>query len=125
VARAKSSGYRGAGGAGNSVASSPGRTWREAALEGGRRNAPTSGIGPGTGGTYLTIANQTALDAWNDNTPLARNEFICWVEDAKQDMIRKSRIHRTEDVVGSGQGEGVDVIIWRPLLRPLVTRSSP
>jgi len=30
------------------------------------------------------IANATALDAWKDITPLARNEFICWVEDAKQ-----------------------------------------
>ena len=29
-------------------------------------------------------ANATALDAWKDITPLARNEFICWVEDAKQ-----------------------------------------
>ena len=29
------------------------------------------------------IANPTALDAWKDITPLARNEFICWVEDAK------------------------------------------
>jgi uncharacterized protein YdeI (YjbR/CyaY-like superfamily) len=28
-------------------------------------------------------ANATALDAWTDITPLARNEFICWVEDAK------------------------------------------
>ncbi len=30
------------------------------------------------------IANTAALDAWKDITPLARNEFICWVEDAKQ-----------------------------------------
>jgi hypothetical protein len=28
------------------------------------------------------IANDTALAAWKDITPLARNEFICWVEDA-------------------------------------------
>jgi hypothetical protein len=26
------------------------------------------------------IANPAALDAWKDITPLARNEFICWVE---------------------------------------------
>jgi Bacteriocin-protection, YdeI or OmpD-Associated len=32
------------------------------------------------------IANPAALDAWKDITPLARNEFICWVEDAKQEM---------------------------------------
>ncbi|MBI3691335.1 MAG: YdeI/OmpD-associated family protein, partial [Mycolicibacterium aromaticivorans] len=29
------------------------------------------------------LGNDTALAAWNDITPLARNEFICWVEDAK------------------------------------------
>lgn len=28
------------------------------------------------------IANIAALDAWKDITPLARNEFICWIEDA-------------------------------------------
>jgi hypothetical protein len=27
--------------------------------------------------------NPAALDAWKDITPLARNECICWVEDAK------------------------------------------
>ena len=32
----------------------------------------------------VLIANGTALAAWKDITPLARNEFICWVEDAKQ-----------------------------------------
>ncbi|HEY5010665.1 MAG TPA: YdeI/OmpD-associated family protein, partial [Acidimicrobiales bacterium] len=30
------------------------------------------------------VANAAAMDAWMDITPLARNEFICWVEDAKQ-----------------------------------------
>ncbi len=42
------------------------------------------------------IANATALDAWKDITPLARNEFICWVEDAKQEMTRErgpKRVH--------------------------------
>ncbi|MGA2123832.1 MAG: YdeI/OmpD-associated family protein, partial [Acidimicrobiales bacterium] len=29
-------------------------------------------------------ANTVALAAWNDITPLARNEFICWVLSAKQ-----------------------------------------
>ena len=27
------------------------------------------------------VANRVALDAWKDITPLARNEFICWVEE--------------------------------------------
>ncbi len=36
-----------------------------------------------------------ALEAWEDITPLARNEFICWVENAKQIETRKRRIKRT------------------------------
>ncbi len=49
------------------------------------------------------IANPMALDAWKDITPLARNEFICWVEDAKQEMTRERRIRRTEEELEEGQ----------------------
>jgi hypothetical protein len=49
------------------------------------------------------IANPTALDAWMDITPLARNEFICWVEDAKQEMTRERRIRRTKEELEEGQ----------------------
>ena len=49
------------------------------------------------------IANATALDAWNDITPLARNEFICWVEDAKQQTTRERRIRRTREELEEGQ----------------------
>jgi uncharacterized protein YdeI (YjbR/CyaY-like superfamily) len=49
------------------------------------------------------IANATALDAWRDITPLARNEFICWVEDAKQDATRERRIRRTKEELEEGQ----------------------
>jgi len=49
------------------------------------------------------IANPTALGAWKDITPLARNEFICWVEDAKQEMTRESRIRRTQEELEEGQ----------------------
>jgi uncharacterized protein YdeI (YjbR/CyaY-like superfamily) len=48
-------------------------------------------------------ANATALDAWKDITPLARNEFICWVEDAKQENTRERRIRRTEEELEEGQ----------------------
>lgn len=37
-----------------------------------------------------------ARQAWEDITPLARNEFICWVEDAKKPETRTSRIERTK-----------------------------
>lgn len=33
-----------------------------------------------------------ALATWTDITPLARNEWICWVEDAKQLKTRQKRI---------------------------------
>jgi uncharacterized protein YdeI (YjbR/CyaY-like superfamily) len=49
------------------------------------------------------IANSTALDAWKDITPLARNEFICWVEEAKQEMTRERRIRRTQEELEEGQ----------------------
>jgi uncharacterized protein YdeI (YjbR/CyaY-like superfamily) len=48
-------------------------------------------------------SNAIALDAWNDITPLARNEFICWVEDAKQDTTRARRIRRTQEELEAGQ----------------------
>jgi hypothetical protein len=48
------------------------------------------------------IANGSALAAWKDITPLARNEFICWVEDAKQEVTRKHRIRRTQEELEEG-----------------------
>jgi uncharacterized protein YdeI (YjbR/CyaY-like superfamily) len=47
-------------------------------------------------------ANATALDRWNDITPLARNEFICWVEEAKQQTTRERRIRRTQEELEEG-----------------------
>lgn len=47
-------------------------------------------------------ANSTALAAWNDITPLARNEFLCWVEDAKRDVTRQRRIRRTQEELEQG-----------------------
>jgi uncharacterized protein YdeI (YjbR/CyaY-like superfamily) len=49
------------------------------------------------------LANATALEAWNDITPLARNEFICWVEDAKRETTRERRIRRTQEELEEGQ----------------------
>ena len=48
------------------------------------------------------LANPPALALWNDITPLARNEFICWVEDAKQDKTRERRIRRTQEELQDG-----------------------
>jgi uncharacterized protein YdeI (YjbR/CyaY-like superfamily) len=49
----------------------------------------------------LTAA-PAALEAWQDITPLARNEFICWVEDAKQQTTRERRIRRTREELEEG-----------------------
>ncbi len=49
------------------------------------------------------IQSDAALAAWKDITPLARNEFICWVEDAKQETTRERRIRRTTEELEEGQ----------------------
>jgi len=42
----------------------------------------------------LTSAG-AARAAWEDITPLARNEWICWIESAKKPETRSHRIERT------------------------------
>ena len=49
------------------------------------------------------VVDATTLEAWNDITPLARNEFICWVEDAKQQATRERRIRRTREELEEGK----------------------
>ncbi len=48
-------------------------------------------------------ADPAALDRWNGLTPLGRNEFICWVEDAKQLPTRERRIGRTREELLEGK----------------------
>lgn len=38
------------------------------------------------------IANARALATWEDITPLARNEWICWISSAKKAETRTRRI---------------------------------
>ena len=49
------------------------------------------------------VVDAATLEAWNDITPLARNEFICWVEDAKQQATRERRIRRTLEELEEGK----------------------
>ena len=49
------------------------------------------------------IADSDATALWQDITTLARNEFICWVEDAKQESTRERRIRRTQEELEEGQ----------------------
>lgn len=43
------------------------------------------------------------LALWESLTPLGRNEFICWVEDAKQPATRQRRIVRTCEELREGK----------------------
>ena len=46
---------------------------------------------------------KTISGIWESLTPIARNEFICWVEDAKQENTRARRINRTLEELLDGQ----------------------
>lgn len=48
------------------------------------------------------LSDAAALVLWEDITPLARNEFICWVEEAKQPKTRERRIRRTREELLEG-----------------------
>jgi len=50
----------------------------------------------------LTSSPQS-LEAWEVITPLARNEWLCWVENAKLIDTRKHRIERTRDELVEGK----------------------
>jgi uncharacterized protein YdeI (YjbR/CyaY-like superfamily) len=47
--------------------------------------------------------HQTALATWDDITPLARNEWICWVESAKKQETRRKRIDWGCESLGEGK----------------------
>lgn len=49
------------------------------------------------------ISDPKALAAWEDITPLARNEWICLVVSAKQDETRTRRIERTRNQLSEGK----------------------
>lgn len=43
------------------------------------------------------------FELWQRVTPLGRNEFICWVDDAKQPTTRRRRIERTCEELSEGK----------------------
>lgn len=50
------------------------------------------------------LANDSsALERWEDLTPLARNEWICWIEDAKKSETRQRRIERLQNDLKDGK----------------------
>lgn len=48
-------------------------------------------------------ASKDLVEKWEDITPLARNEFICWVENAKKEETREKRITRTCEELSEGK----------------------
>jgi len=49
------------------------------------------------------VSDKSVHELWNGLTPLARNEFLCWVQDAKQDITRAKRIKRTIEELLEGR----------------------
>lgn len=47
--------------------------------------------------------DQIALTAWEDLTPLARNEWICWIMFVKKDETRKLHIKRLVNELKEGK----------------------
>lgn len=48
-------------------------------------------------------SNAEIFALWQNLTPLGRNEFICWVDDAKQAATRARRIQRTREELQEGK----------------------
>lgn len=55
--------------------------------------------------TFKSRSNRTRnlLALWERLTPLGRNEFICWADDAKQAATRQRRIARTQEELLEGK----------------------
>jgi len=51
----------------------------------------------------VLAGNPAMLEAWEDITPLARNEFICWIIDAKKEETRAKRIDVARDKLERGE----------------------
>jgi hypothetical protein len=48
-------------------------------------------------------ANPKSLAAWEDISPLARNEWICWTVSVKTSATRENHIERTVSELAEGQ----------------------
>lgn len=51
----------------------------------------------------ILIADESVLDRWEDITPLARNEWICWTISTKKPETRKNHIERTATELLAGK----------------------
>lgn len=51
----------------------------------------------------MLVAQPEMLEAWEDITPLARNEWICWITSAKKVETRAKRIGRASEDLKKGK----------------------
>jgi len=49
------------------------------------------------------VADESALERWEDLTPLARNEWICWTITTKSPETRKDHVERTVTELTAGK----------------------
>ncbi len=49
------------------------------------------------------LASRKALAAWESITPLARNEWICWIISVKQDATRRDHVKRAVAELAEGK----------------------
>lgn len=49
------------------------------------------------------LSDEAALEKWEDITPLARNEWICWTVTVKQSATRKDHVKRTVKELKEGK----------------------
>jgi len=50
----------------------------------------------------VLMSDPLALEKWEDITPLARNEWICWVISVKKPETRKQHIERVRSELKEG-----------------------
>ena len=48
------------------------------------------------------VSDAKALAAWEDITPLARNEWICWTISVKRPQTRKAHVERVRSELREG-----------------------
>jgi uncharacterized protein YdeI (YjbR/CyaY-like superfamily) len=51
----------------------------------------------------LLVAQPEALAKWEEITPLARNEWICWIESVKKPETRRQHIERAGQDLKAGK----------------------
>lgn len=51
----------------------------------------------------ILLGNSKVLETWNDITPLARNEWICWIESGKREDTRKKKLERIRNDLKQGK----------------------